>query len=113
MKRLLAILVSIVMVLGAPYALAEVEPLGQELNIAVFQGGFGDAYWNAVVELFEKTHEGVTVNMTISPTIADIIDRLVVAGYPPGELDDITLLAESQRAALFGTAGPVRHLSMV
>ena len=45
--------------------------------------------------------------------VADIIDRLVVAGYPPGELDDITLLAESQRAALFGTAGPVRHLSMV
>ena len=35
--------------------------------------------------------------------VADIIDRLVVAGYPPGELDDITLLAESQRAA------PVRY----
>ncbi|SDA43752.1 N-acetylglucosamine transport system substrate-binding protein [Lachnospiraceae bacterium G11] len=55
----------------------------QELNIAVFQGGFGDAYWNAVVELFEKTHEGVKVNMTISPTIAEIIRPQIVAGNAP------------------------------
>lgn len=55
----------------------------QELNIAVFQGGFGDAYWNAVVELFEKEHPGVTVNMTISPTIADIIRPQIVAGNAP------------------------------
>ena len=34
--------------------------------------------------------------------VADIIDRLVVAGYPPGELDDITLFAESG-------AAPVRY----
>lgn len=55
----------------------------KELNIAVFQGGFGDAYWNAVVEEFEKTHEGVTVNMTISPTIAEIIRPQIVAGNAP------------------------------
>jgi N-acetylglucosamine transport system substrate-binding protein len=96
MKRLLAILVSIVMVLSAPCALAEVEPLGQELNIAVFQGGFGDAYWNAVVELFEKTHEGVTVNMTISPTIADIIRPQIVAGNAP----DFISLNDSQNDGL-------------
>ncbi len=55
----------------------------QELNIAVFQGGFGDEYWNGVVELFEQEHLGVTVNMTISPTIADIIRPQIVAGNAP------------------------------
>ncbi len=55
----------------------------QELNIAVFQGGFGDEYWNGVVELFEQAHPGVTVNMTISPTIADIIRPQIVAGNAP------------------------------
>lgn len=83
MKRFLAILLSVMLVLSAYSAVAEVVPLGDELNIAVFQGGFGDAYWNAVVDLFEKTHEGVTVNMTISPTIADIIRPQIVAGNAP------------------------------
>ncbi len=55
----------------------------QELNIAVFQGGFGDEYWNGVVELFEQEHPGVTVNMTISPTVADIIRPQIVAGNAP------------------------------
>ncbi len=55
----------------------------QELNIAVFQGGFGDEYWNGVVELFKQDHPGVTVNMTISPTIADIIRPQIVAGNAP------------------------------
>ena len=55
----------------------------QELNIAIFQGGYGDAYWNQMVELFEESHEGVKVNMTISPTIGDIIRPQIVAGNAP------------------------------
>ena len=55
----------------------------QELNIAIFQGGYGDAYWNQMVELFEESHEGVKVNMTISPTIGDIIRPQIVAGNVP------------------------------
>lgn len=55
----------------------------QELNIAVFQGGFGDEYWNGVVDLFEQSHPGVKVNITISPTIADIIRPQIVAGNAP------------------------------
>ena len=55
----------------------------QELNIAIFQGGYGDAYWNQMVELFEASHEGVKVNMTISPTIGDIIRPQIVAGNAP------------------------------
>lgn len=55
----------------------------QTLNIAIFQGGFGDGYWNSVVDLFEEKNPGVTVNMTISPTIADIIRPQIVAGNAP------------------------------
>lgn len=63
---------------------ASIDDSGEQtLDIAIFQGGFGDAYWNSVVELFEQQHAGVTVNMTISPTIADIIRPQIVAGNAP------------------------------
>ena len=68
-------------VLSPITAFADAEE--QELNIAIFQGGYGDAYWNQMVELFEESHEGVKVNMTISPTIGDIIRPQIVAGNVP------------------------------
>lgn len=68
----------------------------QTLNIAIFQGGFGDAYWNAVVDSFEEQHPGVKVNMTISPTIADIIRPQIVAGNAP----DFISLNEKQEDGL-------------
>ena len=68
-------------VLSPLTAFADAEE--QELNIAIFQGGYGDAYWNQMVELFEESHEGVKVNMTISPTIGDIIRPQIVAGNVP------------------------------
>ncbi|MFV0352563.1 MAG: carbohydrate ABC transporter substrate-binding protein [Oscillospiraceae bacterium] len=55
---------------------------GQELNIAVFEGGYGPEYWNQVVSLFEEKYD-VTVNMQISPTIGDIIRPQIVAGTVP------------------------------
>ena len=61
----------------------EAESEEQELNIAIFQGGYGDAYWNQMVEKFEADHEGVKINMTISPTIGDIIRPQIVAGNAP------------------------------
>ncbi|MFR8352543.1 MAG: hypothetical protein ACLVB1_07535 [Blautia obeum] len=39
-------------VLSPLTAFAEAEE--QELNIAIFQGGYGDAYWNHMVELLKK-----------------------------------------------------------
>ncbi|NJP41711.1 carbohydrate ABC transporter substrate-binding protein [Oscillospiraceae bacterium HV4-5-C5C] len=54
-----------------------------ELNIAVFEGGYGEDYWNAIVEAFEKDYPGVTVNMQISPTIADTIQSQIAAGNIP------------------------------
>lgn len=61
----------------------DTQPEEQELNIAIFQGGYGDEYWNTVVKLFEESHAGVKVNMTISPTIGDIIRPQIVAGNAP------------------------------
>ncbi|MCR5053594.1 MAG: carbohydrate ABC transporter substrate-binding protein [Lachnospiraceae bacterium] len=72
------------------------EWAGQELNIAIFQGGYGDEYWNRMVEEFESSHEGVTVNMTISPTIADIIRPQIVAGNAP----DFICLSDSSEDGL-------------
>jgi len=68
----------------------------QELNIAIFQGGYGEEYWEKVVKLFEESHEGVTVNMEISPTIADIIRPRIVAGNAP----DFIALNDTQEDGL-------------
>ena len=55
----------------------------KELNIAVFEGGFGSDYWYSVVEAFEAAYPGVTVNMQISPTIADTIRPQIASGNIP------------------------------
>ena len=54
----------------------------KELNIAIFEGGYGPEYWEEIVDRFEETY-GVTVNMQISPTIGDIIRPQIVAGNVP------------------------------
>lgn len=55
----------------------------KELNIAIFEGGYGPGYWNEVVALFEAAYPGVKVNMQISPVIGDIIRPQIVAGNVP------------------------------
>ena len=55
---------------------------GQELNIAIFEGGYGPEYWEEIVAQFEEAYD-VTVNMQISPTIGDIIRPQIVAGNVP------------------------------
>ncbi|MHA0855781.1 carbohydrate ABC transporter substrate-binding protein [Paenibacillus sp. CMAA1364] len=54
-----------------------------ELNIAVFQGGYGSDYWEGIVKEFELSHPGVKVNMTKSPRIGDVVRPQIVAGNPP------------------------------
>ncbi len=56
---------------------------GTVLEIAVFEGGYGRAYWDAVAEAFEKANPGVTVNVTANPEIGDIIRPNILAGNPP------------------------------
>ncbi|NMO97859.1 carbohydrate ABC transporter substrate-binding protein [Paenibacillus lemnae] len=55
----------------------------KELNIAVFEGGYGNEYWKAVAEKFEADYPGVKINMTSNPKIMDIIKPQLVAGNPP------------------------------
>ena len=54
-----------------------------ELNIAVFEGGYGSAYWDEIIKRFEDAYPGVTVNMQISPKIGDIIRPQIVAVMCP------------------------------
>lgn len=54
----------------------------KELNIAIFEGGYGPEYWEEIVSQFETTY-GVNVTMQISPTIGDIIRPQIVAGNVP------------------------------
>ena len=55
----------------------------RELNIAVFEGGYGPEYWNEVIEAYQAANPGVVVNMQISPKIGDIIRPQIVAGDVP------------------------------
>ncbi|HEY5584201.1 MAG TPA: carbohydrate ABC transporter substrate-binding protein [Ruminiclostridium sp.] len=55
----------------------------KNLDIAVFEGGFGRTYWDAVVASFEKDYPGVKVNITSSPKIAETVKPLFLAGNPP------------------------------
>ena len=66
-----------------------------ELNIAVFEGGYGPDYWNQIVSMFEDSHPGVSVKMLtgdnintavkmqINPQIGDIIRPQIAAGQVP------------------------------
>ncbi len=49
----------------------------------MFEGGFGSDYWYGIVEAFEAAYPGVTVNMQISPTIADTIRPQIASGNIP------------------------------
>ncbi|MFD1177526.1 carbohydrate ABC transporter substrate-binding protein [Paenibacillus puldeungensis] len=54
-----------------------------ELNVAVFQGGYGREYWDAVADSFMKDYPGTKINITASPKIAELIRPKIVAGNPP------------------------------
>lgn len=54
-----------------------------ELNIAVFQGGYGREYWDTVADDFMKAYPGTKINITASPKIAELVRPKIVAGNPP------------------------------
>ncbi len=59
------------------------EKVEGDLNIAVFQGGYGADYWYEVIDMFEEKYPDVTVNMTISPNVGEMIKPQIVAGNVP------------------------------
>lgn len=58
----------------------------KNLEIAVFEGGYGKAYYDEIIKKFEAAYPGVNVTMTASPKIQDIIQPRIVAGNPPDVL---------------------------
>lgn len=61
----------------------EQEGEKKELNIAIFEGGYGKDYWEEVVKKFEGDNPDVKVNMEINPKIGDIIRPKITSGNPP------------------------------
>ncbi|WP_337104209.1 carbohydrate ABC transporter substrate-binding protein [Paenibacillus sp. YIM B09110] len=55
----------------------------KELNVAVFQGGYGREYWDTVAEDFMKDYPGTKITITASPKIAELVRPKIVAGNPP------------------------------
>ncbi|MDP4098147.1 carbohydrate ABC transporter substrate-binding protein [Paenibacillus sp. P96] len=54
-----------------------------ELDVAVFQGGYGREYWDGIAESFMADYPGTKIKITASPKIADIVRPKIVAGNPP------------------------------
>jgi N-acetylglucosamine transport system substrate-binding protein len=58
-------------------------PSSQTLDIAIFEGGWGRAFWDDRVANFMAAHPGVTIKMNISPEIAQILAPQISAGEWP------------------------------
>ncbi|MEK3748600.1 carbohydrate ABC transporter substrate-binding protein [Paenibacillus sp. FSL E2-8871] len=66
------------------------------LNLAVFEGGQGKDYWLAVKQRFESDYPGVTVNLTASPKIMEILKPQIAVGNPP----DIIYISQSETTGM-------------
>ncbi|NKF06505.1 carbohydrate ABC transporter substrate-binding protein [Clostridium gasigenes] len=69
------------------------------LKIAAFEGGYGKTHWEKLKENFEKTHKGVTVELTVAPNLEEVIRPQIQAGNIP----DVVYLATSRKDALTET----------
>lgn len=58
-------------------------PEEQVLNIAVFEGGYGRAYWDAIAAKFEEANPGVKVVIEANPEIGEIIRPKLLSGDAP------------------------------
>lgn len=69
------------------------------LKVAAFEGGYGADMWTEVAEAFEKTHEGVKVELTVDKKIEDVISPSMKAGDYP----DVVHCATGREAGLTET----------
>ena len=69
------------------------------LKIAAFEGGYGKVYWEKLKENFEKSHEGVTVELTVASNLEETIRPQIQAGNVP----DLIYLATGRPDALTET----------
>jgi len=71
----------------------------QELNIAIFEGGYGKDFWVEAAELFEAENQNYKVNLQISPDIGDIVRPQIISGDPP----DLTNFADGDQTGIVTT----------
>ena len=78
----------------------------QVLEVAVFLGGYGDAFWQKLAEKFEAANPGTTVNVTSNPDIGEMIRPKIIAGTPP----DIIYLNQTDASGV--TQGMIKEKSL-
>ncbi|MFK5951358.1 MAG: carbohydrate ABC transporter substrate-binding protein [Methylococcales bacterium] len=91
----LSIMGSMIFAQGAKEVETENQEI-QELEVAVFEGGYGRAYWDAVAEAFEKENPNVQINITANPEIGEIIRPQILSGNAP----DFIYLPSNHRSGL-------------
>lgn len=72
---------------------------GQVLKVAAIESAYGPGMWEAVASAFEKTHEGVGVQVTVDRNIEDVIGP----GMKAGDYPDVVHLAVGREKALTET----------
>lgn len=71
----------------------------QVLKFAAIETAYGSGMWDAIATAFEKTHEGVDVQVTVDRNIEDVISPSMKAGDYP----DVVHLAVGREKALTET----------
>lgn len=69
------------------------------LKIAAFEGGYGKVYWEKLKENFEKSHEGVKVELTTASNLEEVIRPQIQSGNIP----DLVYLSTGRPDALTET----------
>ena len=54
-----------------------------DLELALFQGGYGADYWEEIISRFEEKYPDVHVNYKINPKIGDLIRPQIISGDVP------------------------------
>lgn len=105
-KRILSILLTTIMLVPTltgcgnnTTATTATKTEAKVLKIAAFEGGYGKVYWEKLKDNFEKSHEGVTVELTVASNIAEVIRPQIQSGNVP----DLIYLATGAKEALTET----------
>lgn len=82
LRKLLCTLLSLLLLASMGTSALAQEPAFTELEVSLFEGGFGDM-WKELVELFQQKYPDVKVTADISPDNAVRVRARMLAGSPP------------------------------
>ena len=91
MKKILSMALATLMVAGVASGCSKPAdtpknpdaPKEEVLKVAAFKGGYGEELWKNLAKKFEETHEGVKVELTVSPKIDEELRPQMLAGNYP------------------------------